>query len=314
MCSHDPTHPTRLTLLCAAKPRPNPAVLCRQAFEPHAGALKEFSVCAPHSSPSPGLTSSAPAGADRPPAARSLPGMTPASCGGVGVVLELQGLLLQVVLWCAGEARALVHHHDRCALQEVGLLHAGRSPISHCHCAGERGELIRRGGGVFTILLHGTGVKAAAHRLACTCPGRCMTKHQEASATHEQPAPDPSQCKRMCRLHAAPSCILETQWAASMAASRVQCCCRLLRDEAKVKKQEASAYLGLSANGAAAEGIGVADALEATDALGLFRLLSDRSLHTPGVHVITEAVKTECNFIHAKRHVSKAILMHMVDT
>ena len=52
MCNCDPTHPTRLTLLCAAKPRPNPAVLCHQAVEPHAGALNVFSICALHSSPS----------------------------------------------------------------------------------------------------------------------------------------------------------------------------------------------------------------------------------------------------------------------
>ena len=78
-------------------------------------------------------------------------------------------------------------------------------------------------------------------------------------------------------------------------------------------KQEASTYLGLSADGAAAERVGVADALEAANALGLLRFLNDRSLHTPGVHVSTELSKLSANFLHAQRRVSKAIFIHKVD-
>lgn len=59
----------------------------------------------------------------------------------------------------------------------------------------------------------------------------------------------------------------------------------------RIMKQEASTYLGLSGDGAAAKGVGVADALEAANALGLLRFLNDSSLHTPGVHVSTELSK-----------------------
>ena len=66
-------------------------------------------------------------------------------------------------------------------------------------------------------------------------------------------------------------------------------------------KQEASTYLGLSGDGAAAKGVGVADALEAANSLGLLRFLNDRSLHTAGVHVSTELSKllSATSFMHS---------------
>ena len=45
-------------------------------------------------------------------------------------VLELQGVVLQVVCGSACEARLVVDHHNRSALQEVGLLRAHNKSIS----------------------------------------------------------------------------------------------------------------------------------------------------------------------------------------
>ena len=59
------------------------------------------------------------AGAARAPQARSLLG---GARLGVGRVLELQGVVLQVVGGRAREAGLVVHHHDGRALQEVRLL------------------------------------------------------------------------------------------------------------------------------------------------------------------------------------------------
>ena len=67
------------------------------------------------------------------------------ACLGVRGVLELQGVVLQVVSGRAREAGLVVHHHDRRALQEVRLLRAH----SICHAQNRRIPLLISASGLW---------------------------------------------------------------------------------------------------------------------------------------------------------------------
>ena len=100
------------------------------------------------------------AGAARVPQARSLLG---GARLGVGRVLELQGVVLQVVGGRAREAGLVVHHHDGRALQEVRLLRAH----SICHCQSWSAPRQRARPGL------GQVCRKDSARRGCTAEGKC---------------------------------------------------------------------------------------------------------------------------------------------